>query len=120
MLTLEEPIPPALLADPIEPPKPNGLDLRRRGRHPGPRVVQRLPLLFRLRRADHGAFLRRPGRAHVAGLLLRRRRRRARPVRHEPLLPVQVRALDRRAVRRPARLHIDVDAILWLSEGLMG
>lgn len=65
---------------PVESAKSDGLHFRHRGRHPGSRVLQRLPLLLRLHHHHHGSLLRVARGPRLAQV-------RSGPGRHKPLLP---------------------------------
>lgn len=99
--------------DTLQLPIPHCVSLRRRSRHPGSRVLQRLPLLHRVLAAYDAPLLRAPRRSGIITV-------REAHVRHEQVFQRAVRVLDRRADRGACRLHTYVDIVLRISSSLMG
>jgi hypothetical protein len=101
----------ALTAGPNTTTQPHILPARHRRRHPRPRIVPRLPILRVLLAARQGPTLCVSHSAECEG-----RRRGG----HREVLPERVGPVDGGLGRWPEWLCLDVDAVLWAGEGVVG
>ncbi len=100
------------IVDPLQPAIPHRIPLRRIGRHPRPRILQRFPLLSHLLAADGCTLLRAARGAHLA-------RGWQAVAGHEPVFPGELRVLGRRVDEWAGGVHLDVDAVLRAGEGVI-
>ena len=100
------------IVDPLQPAIPHRIPLRRIGRHPRPRILQRFPLLSHLLAADGCTLLRAARGAHLA-------RGWQAVAGHEPVFPGELRVLGRGVDEWVGGVHLDVDAVLWPGEGVI-